>query len=164
MIFNAKIGGSAHEVKIIEDQHGYLLSIDNKQAFHLDVIDRLTGGYTLLVNGKSFDFAVESKDTEFAVLSRGNLFLIDMVNQKTVSVSGVQTGIEKIVAKMPGKIIKIFAEVGDQVKKGQGLVIMEAMKMENELKAPVSGTVTAIHVKVADTVDAGTDLVMIEAS
>ncbi|MBQ2896735.1 MAG: biotin/lipoyl-binding protein [Clostridia bacterium] len=69
---------------------------------------------------------------------------------------------EKVEAPMPGNILDIKVAVGDSVKKGQVLVILEAMKMENEIMAGVDGTVTSIVVTKGSTVEAGTTLLTIK--
>ena len=63
---------------------------------------------------------------------------------------------------MPGKVVKIFVKVGDEVPEGHGLVVVEAMKMENELKSPRAGKVTEVLVKEGMTVDNGAPLVIVE--
>ena len=75
-----------------------------------------------------------------------------------VQTDGPGTDIE---APMPGTIIKVLVKVGDIVKEEQGLVILEAMKMENELVAPKAGTVTAVHVTKGSVVDVGEALITI---
>ena len=67
-----------------------------------------------------------------------------------------------ITAPMPGKVVRVLAAVGDQVIAGQGLIVVEAMKMQNEMKAPRDGRVSAIEVKENDSVNAGAVLVTIE--
>lgn len=162
MIFDSYFDDKHHEIKIIEDKHGYLITIDQDDPFHIDVMDRLTGGYSLLHKGRSFEFDVESKDSHYTILSRGNLFNLEIINRKSAALRSKESEEKKITAKMPGKIIKVLAKVGDPVTKGQGLIIMEAMKMENELKAPISGKVKSIHVQEGKTVDSGADLLLIE--
>lgn len=71
------------------------------------------------------------------------------------------TGPQRLVAAMPGKVVRVLASPGDVVRAGQGLIVLEAMKMENELRAPRDGTVTAVHVREGISVDAGTLLVVI---
>lgn len=68
-----------------------------------------------------------------------------------------------LFTQMPGKIVKINAAVGDKVVKGQTLIILEAMKMENEIKCGASGVVKAIHVKTGDTLDNGILMMEVEA-
>ena len=166
MIFDAYFGEQPHKVKIEEDIKneggGYLVTIDDGASFHVDVIDKLAGGYSLLYKGKSYEFDIESKDNLFTVLSRGNLYCVELIHQKSAFARSKEFGEKKIISRMPGKIIKVLAKVGDMVTKGQGLIIMEAMKMENELKAPSSGKVKDIKVKEGKTVDAGVDLLLIE--
>ena len=71
-------------------------------------------------------------------------------------------GSEKIVSPMPGNILNVNVKVGDSVKKGQVLLILEAMKMENEIMAPKDGTVTAVNVQKSSTVESGALLVTID--
>lgn len=71
-------------------------------------------------------------------------------------------GPSRVMAPIPGKVVKVGVAVGDEVTAGQALVVLEAMKMENELTAEQSGTVTAVHVAPGTTVDAGTLLVELE--
>lgn len=68
-----------------------------------------------------------------------------------------------LFTQMPGKIVKIMAAVGDKVVKGQTLIILEAMKMENEIKCGTTGVVKAIHVKAGDTLENGILMMEVEA-
>jgi biotin carboxyl carrier protein len=68
----------------------------------------------------------------------------------------------KVKPPMPGRIVSVEVKVGDQVKKGQGLLVLEAMKMQNEVSAPAEGLVKAVNVKPGQTVDANTIMVEIE--
>jgi len=72
------------------------------------------------------------------------------------------SGPAPIIAPMPGLIVRVSVNVGDQVHAGQGLVVMEAMKMENELRSSSTGTVKAIHVEAGKAVEKGTILVELE--
>ena len=76
---------------------------------------------------------------------------------ETAPGQGVKTAskVAKISAQMPGKIIKILVQVGETVVKNQALLVMEAMKMENEIRAPIDGRIKAIGVKEAQTVESG---------
>lgn len=71
-------------------------------------------------------------------------------------------GTAEIKTAMPGKIVRILVAEGVQVEKGDGVIVVEAMKMQNEMKAPKAGTVKQIHVKEGDTVNAGDILTVIE--
>jgi biotin carboxyl carrier protein len=67
-----------------------------------------------------------------------------------------------LMAQMPGKVIKVMAEVGAEVKKGDPVIILEAMKMENELKAPKDGVIEQIHITEGQAVDAGESLISLK--
>ncbi len=73
-----------------------------------------------------------------------------------------KTGASAVQSPMPGKVVKLLVAVGDEIKSGQGVVVVEAMKMENELKAPRDGKIKAIAVKEGQAVEAGQSLVSLE--
>ncbi|HEY5675844.1 MAG TPA: biotin/lipoyl-containing protein, partial [Myxococcales bacterium] len=70
-------------------------------------------------------------------------------------------GKQVISAPMPGKVVKVLVKVGDEVKDGQGLVVVEAMKMENELKSPKAGKVTELHAVEGAAVESGAKLAVV---
>jgi biotin carboxyl carrier protein len=73
-----------------------------------------------------------------------------------------KSGPSAVQSPMPGKVVKVLVAVGDEVKSGQGVVVVEAMKMENELKSPKDGKVKAVAVKEGQAVEAGQSLVTLE--
>jgi biotin carboxyl carrier protein len=92
---------------------------------------------------------------------------VDAVDERTRTIREMVGGTElesakSISAPMPGLVLKIQVEEGQKVQAGQGVVVVEAMKMENELKASADGVVTKIEVSEGDTVDKGAVLVVIE--
>ena len=81
---------------------------------------------------------------------------------KDAQVSGFDmAGMQNVKSPMPGKVIRVMVKEGDEVKEGQGVVVVEAMKMENELKAPKDGVVSEVLANEGQTVDSGTMLVAI---
>jgi biotin carboxyl carrier protein len=75
---------------------------------------------------------------------------------------GHHHGVAQIVAPMPGKVVRVQVEAGATVEKGTGVVVVEAMKMQNELKSPRAGMVVAVNVKAGDTVNAGDVLAVLD--
>ena len=73
------------------------------------------------------------------------------------------SGVDKISAPMPGRVVKVLKGIGETVSEGEGLIIVEAMKMESELKSSIDGKVTEVSVKDGDTVDLGAPLITVEA-
>ena len=73
------------------------------------------------------------------------------------------SGIDKIIAPMPGRVVKVLKASGEKVAEGEGVIIVEAMKMESELKSAIDGTVTEVSAKDGDTVDLGAHLITVVA-
>ena len=73
-----------------------------------------------------------------------------------------KSGPSAVQSPMPGKVVKVLVAVGDEVKAGQGVVVVEAMKMENELKSPKAGKITELHAKEGGTVEINAKLVAVE--
>jgi biotin carboxyl carrier protein len=121
----------------------------------------------LIVDNRSFEIEVDNTDDEYRVLVDGRNYRIHLVDERRVRVGAAQSGQQlqgrqMVSVPMPGKIIAVLVAVGDAVEKGQGLVIVEAMKMENEVRSPISGEVKEIKVKPGDTVEGGALLVIVE--
>jgi biotin carboxyl carrier protein len=76
--------------------------------------------------------------------------------------AGHHHGVAQIVAPMPGKVVRVQVEVGTAVEKGAGVIVVEAMKMQNEMKSPRAGVVVAVNVKPGDTVNAGDVLAVLD--
>jgi pyruvate carboxylase subunit B len=106
------------------------------------------GDYTLWVDGYRFDLeALDERTSAIRELSR---------------LSSAAAGPAPLVAPMPGLIVRINVKPGDKVNQGQGIVVMEAMKMENELRAIAAGTVKSVNVTPGTAVEKGTVLVEME--
>ncbi len=102
----------------------------------------------------------------FDVGIRGRSYAVTIVDPKRLR-SGQNSdrhhhGVAEIRAPMPGKVVRVQIEVGTTVEKGTGVVVVEAMKMQNEMKAPREGVVVSINVKAGDTVNAGDVLAVVE--
>jgi biotin carboxyl carrier protein len=119
-----------------------------------DIVEVEPGVYSVILNGASYEVRVEAAQISIA----GHRYPIELDDprqwKRPGSGAGVQ-GLAAIVAPMPGKIVRILVAEGDLVEAGQGILVVEAMKMQNELKAPRAGTVTSIAVKAGDGVNAG---------
>lgn len=101
----------------------------------------------------------------YAVSLDGHTFAAEALDERTRAIrdlsaaSAAAAGPSPLVAPMPGLVVRVAVAVGDQVAAGQGLVVMEAMKMENELRAVSAGTVKAVHAVAGSAVEKGTVLV-----
>jgi len=123
------------------------------------------GVYTVLMDGHSYEPRVEVTPAGVVVVLDGFRFEVDVRDPRRLSrrqsgrgAEGVQT----VAAPMPGKVVRVLVAPGDAVEAGQGLVVVEAMKMQNEMKAARAGRVLTVAVKEGATVTAGEVLVTIE--
>ena len=110
--------------------------------------------YTITVNGNVYEVTVEESGAESAPVAAAAPKAAPKVAPKKAAPAGAQ-GSVKIEAPMIGKILKLVANVGATVKKGDVLVVLEAMKMENDIVAPQDGTVASINVTVGQSVEPG---------
>ena len=143
-------------VEIIDEKH---VSVDGK-VYEVD-FESVSGQpvYSLIVDGKSHEGYVAQADDNWQVLLRGRLFPITVEDERekrlrSAAGGGVaETGEFHLRAPMPGLVVAIPVEEGQSIQKGQVLLILESMKMQNELKAPRDGTVGRIRVKPGETVE-----------
>lgn len=109
--------------------------------------------YTITVNGNVYDVTVEEGASTGAVSAPAAPKAAPKAAAKPAATG--TAGSVKINAPMPGKIVDVKVKVGDAVKKGQTVLVLEAMKMENDIVAPEDGTVASINAAVGSTVEAG---------
>ena len=127
----------------------------------VSVIEVESGIYSVLLRGRSFEAHVMDGGVEIA----GRRYATEMVDPrsqprtKSTTEAGAQ---QSLRAPMPGKIVRILTAVGDCVTAGQGILVMEAMKMQNEMKAPRNGVVASLHVAEGGAVSSGDLLAVIE--
>ena len=124
---------------------------------------------TLQVDGRSHTLTAKAGERRgrWQIALGRERFTVDAVDERTRAIremtgAGEDVADKTIVAPMPGLVLKVEVEVGQAVKAGQGVVIVEAMKMENELKAPADGVVARILVQERQTVDKGATLIVHE--
>jgi biotin carboxyl carrier protein len=144
----------------------YAVTVDGRRT-EMDSLVLPHGAVSVLVEDHSFNVDFEEKGDEVAVLLRSEVLRFDIVDERRLRMRAAAAsfqaeGKQTITAPMPGKIVKVFVKPGDEVAEGQGLVVVEAMKMENELKAPKAGKVTEVLAKEGSTVENGAKLVVVE--
>ncbi len=116
--------------------------------------------YTITVNGNVYEVTVEegtSTGAAPAPKAAAPAPKAAPAAPKAAAPAGAQ-GSVSVTAPMPGKILGIKASVGQAVKKGEAIIVLEAMKMENEIVAPSDGTIASINVAAGDSVEAGATL------
>lgn len=140
----------------------------NDEPLEMDFRQMPGSGVTsLLINNRSLEAVVEEQDGQWQVLIQGDLYTVtidDERSRRLASARGVlghDDGEATIKSPMPGIIIAVPVTEGDRVSKGDKVVILESMKMENELRAPRNGEVTQVKVQAGDSVEKNQVLLVI---
>jgi len=143
--------------------NGNAMDIDSSR---LDaVLEVEPGVYSVLLDGRSFEVRAISQTDVLNLQVQGRRLsaeVIDPRNRSRRERSALGGGRQNIVTPMPGKVIRVLVAEGDRVEIGQGVAVVEAMKMQNEMKALRTGVVVEVRVKDGDTVGAGDALVVLE--
>jgi biotin carboxyl carrier protein len=123
------------------------------------------GVYSVLLDGRSYDAFVEDTPTGLVVSIEGYRFELEVRDPRRWSrktAGGGAGAVQSIVSPMPGKVVRVLAAPGDEVVAGQGIVVVEAMKMQNEMKSPKAGRIVEVKTKTDAAVAAGDVLVVVE--
>lgn len=126
-----------------------------------EIAEAAPGLYSVLWRGRSFDARIAGS----RVVVDGHSFEAEIADPRELSDSVSNSsahGRAEIVSPMPGKVIRVLVREGDEVEAGQGVLVVEAMKMQNELGSPRQGTVTSIRVADGAAVAAGEVLAIVE--
>lgn len=166
MKLKAQIEDREHEL-IVKVVDGRVAAEIGGRVYDLEVRQPSPDSYLFFLGANVYECRVNERAQEvFDVDMRGRAFRVTIVDPKRLR-SGQNSdrhhhGVAEIRAPMPGKVVRVQIEAGASVEKGTGLVVVEAMKMQNEMKSPREGVVVSINVKAGDTVNAGDVLAVVE--
>jgi biotin carboxyl carrier protein len=166
MTYDVVVDGKTHQLELTRGEKTWHCKIDGQQ---IDVDAALTARDVLsvLVGGKAYEVKRErSLQGEVHVIIGSARYAVDVQDPRSLrtrrAVAGSDAGPQKLKAPMPGKVVRILVQEKDEVRAGQGIVVMEAMKMQNEMKSPKDGRVQKILTAEGSAVNAGDTLAIIE--
>ena len=173
MIYEISVGGRdyAIELKPGEKPGEWLARVapgkDKEQReFVLSAASSGEGILSLLLDGKSYELKQDITTASRYVSLSGQRYEVEVRDPRSLrnrrKAADAEHGPRKVVASMPGKVVRVLKPEGSAVEAGQGLMVVEAMKMQNELKSPKKGTVKKIYVPEGAAVNAGDALAMVE--
>jgi 3-methylcrotonyl-CoA carboxylase alpha subunit len=158
MIYEVTVGDVVHRVEVRKGRDGYVVRVDD--GAEESVAARRSGPAEWRVAGSSLGLFLRGDD--FDAQLHGHAIRGRVVDPRQDAFSHAASGHDgEVVTQMPGSVVRILVEPGATVTKGQVVVIVEAMKMENEFKAPADGVVSAVPVRVGQAVESGTTLMVI---
>ncbi|HXI11934.1 MAG TPA: acetyl-CoA carboxylase biotin carboxyl carrier protein subunit [Thermoanaerobaculia bacterium] len=161
----ARYGGANIPIEVQREGGGYSVTVEDR-TMHVDLVSAGPALKSLrLDDGRQYLLAHHQQGDQHEVSfgdATVHLELVDPLTLKRRRVEDESTGGANITALMPGKVVRLFVAVGDRVEKGTPLLILEAMKMENEVLSPREGVVSVVHVESGQSVDNGAGLIDIE--
>jgi len=155
MKYITTIDNKEFEIEVVDEQHirvgERLLEVDFESVSGQPV-------FSLILDGKSYESFVYQGEEDWEVLIRGRQYQVKVEDErekrlKSTGGGDVTGGEFHLKAPMPGLVVAVLIEEGQEVKKGQVMLILESMKMQNELKAPRDGVMGRIRVKAGESVE-----------
>jgi len=161
-----RAGNSVYEVEYTQSGDIVEVIIDGRD-YRADVTSLYQEFYSIIIEGRSIDAYVSGRDNRFTVGFSGYEFDVEFFDPRARQIGGdmdksIAEGEQLLQAPMAGRIVKVLVEKGARVQEGEGLIVLEAMKMENKIVSQGDGTVLDIFVSDDDTVESGQDLMLID--
>jgi biotin carboxyl carrier protein len=166
MRYEIKINGAKRSVEFSPQAKAAAPSkfaVDGR-AVEADAVRISPRAYSIIVGGQSFELTIEESPEGLLVRTNGREFLVDIVDPRSWRRrhgAGIEVeGRQQLLAPMPGKVVRVLVVAGQKVESGQGLLVIEAMKMQNEVRSPKSGTIEKLA-REGQTVNAGEILAIV---
>jgi len=165
MKYEVDIAGRSYGVEVEREEREWRCRVDGEDV----PIDAVLSGHdvlSLLAGGKSYEVKLERNGSELTIVLGGRPYAAEVRDPRSLrsrkraplSVDGPQS----VVAPMPGKVVRVLAPENTKVRAGGGIVVIEAMKMQNELKSPKDGRIRKMLAKEGAAVNAGDVLAVVE--
>ncbi len=167
MAYIATFKDEDFRVKVEESKSGVYCVRINDEDYQVDCFKAQENIYSLIIDHQSYEVDVDEIDNDiYSVMLKDDHFDIQIIDEKKKKLAEKFTGgrgkRQEIKSPMAGNIWKLLKIPGDTVKEGEVLIILEAMKMENEIRSPIEGVVTSVEVEEGSTVSAGTRLCQVD--
>ena len=164
MKYEAEIDGRQMTVEL-DERDGRVTAKIDRHAYELEVLRPERGVYLIFDGDRVFEASVWTIEPELLRVEIDNrAFAANIIDRKhrRAGAEHGDEGRQQLIAPMPGKVVRVLLEAGDEVKAGQGVVVVEAMKMQNEIKSSKAGRVVEVRVTEGATVNANQVLAVVE--
>ena len=165
MTYDVLIGDKSYRLELRATDNGWECKLDGQEV-HLNAVMTRSEVLSILIDGTSYEVKREHTAIDTHYWVKNHRYAVDLHDPRSLrsrqSAAGIGEGPQQLVAPMPGKVIRILAQAKSEIEAGQGVVVIEAMKMQNELKSPKKGVVRQVLAKEGATVNAGDVLAIVE--
>jgi biotin carboxyl carrier protein len=159
-----ELNGAPRSVEVSREGPRLNLTIDGR-ALNAEAVEVLPGIYSILIGGAAFEACAESTPAGLRIAVGESEFTVTVQDPRKWRPSRDSAleaeGRQSVIAPMPGRVVRLLVKSGDGVEAGQGIAVVEAMKMQNEVRAPKSGTVERLLVSENQAVSAGEAIAVI---
>jgi biotin carboxyl carrier protein len=164
MRYEAEIDGRRVSVEL-DQRDGRTVAVIDKRSYDAEVLNPEEGVYLIFVGDLVYEARVwPTESNSFSVELRGQVFSAKIFDRKRARAIAEHSdeGQQQLTSPMPGKVVRVLLKPGDEVAAGQGVVIVEAMKMQNEIKSPKAGRLIEVRVVEGAAVNATQVLAIVE--
>ena len=165
MIYDVQINGKNHRLELERTDKGWRCRVDGRET-NVDAISPRHDVLSLLIAGKTYEVKRESSATDIYLWVNGVRYSAEVRDPRSLrsrrDAASNEAGPKKLLAPMPGKVVRVLIHAEQAVEAGQSILVVEAMKMQNEIKSPKKGTVQKIVATEGTNVNAGDVLAIVE--
>jgi biotin carboxyl carrier protein len=168
MKLHAAIADRKYAVNIHDDGVRVFAAVDGRR-YELEVSESDPNGYLFISQGRVFNCRIDGRPESgksIEVIVGTTNYAVTLTDPRrlgnSTAASAHGNDAARIIASMPGKVVRVLVAVGARVEAGDSIIVVEAMKMQNEMKSPKAGTVTALNTQAGATVNGGDVLAVIE--
>lgn len=158
MKLEIELGAHTHMIDIPRIDRNLQCTIDGN-AVEADAVEIAPGIYSILIAGQSFEVRVEKFGSGLRIAAGSAEYSAQVRDprkwQKIRSAAASSEGRQNVIASMPGRVVRVLVKAGDTVSAGQGIVVVEAMKMQNEVRSPKAGSIERLLVCEGQAINAG---------
>lgn len=165
MTYEILIEGKSHQLELKQHDRGWLCKLDGR-TLDVDAVLARRDVLSLIIDGDCYEVKREQTPQDLHIWVKSVRFAAEVRDPRSLrsrrAAAGDLVGPAKILAPMPGKIVRVLAHESEEVEAGSGIVVIEAMKMQNELKSPKKGSLTKLLVREGSAVNGGDVLAIVE--
>jgi len=165
MFYDVTIDGKGYRLELTRADDGWHCRLDGREV-QIDAVLTRPDVLSLLIEGKAYEVKRERTATDMLLCVGSVRYAAGLRDPRSLQSrkdgAGYAKGPRKLIAPMPGKVVRVLVPANSEVSEGQGVMIVEAMKMQNEIKSPKKGTVQKVLATVGVNVNAGDVLAIVE--